>query len=67
MTGTRVTFSLLSNLFRVSFPGVKRPGHEVVHIPPSSAVVKIVWSLTSTPLVFLYGVDRDDITFPFRH
>ena len=67
MTRARVTFGLLSNLFRFSFPGVKRSGHEVLHIPSSSAVVKTVWSLTSTPLVCLYGVDRDDITFPFSH
>jgi hypothetical protein len=30
------------------FLGVKRPGHEADHSPPSSAEVKNVWSLTST-------------------
>jgi hypothetical protein len=32
------------------YQGVKRPGHEADHTPPSSAKVKNVWSYTSTPL-----------------
>ena len=32
--------SLLYNVYRVSFPGVKRPGRGVNHPPPSSAEVK---------------------------
>jgi len=32
--------SLLCNGYRVSFPGVKRPGRGVDHPPPSSAEVK---------------------------
>jgi hypothetical protein len=32
--------SLLYNWYRVSFPGVKRPGRGVTHPPPSSAEVK---------------------------
>ena len=32
--------SLLYNEYRVSFPGVKRPGRGVDHPPPSSAEVK---------------------------
>ena len=32
--------SLLYNVHRVSFPGVKRPGRVVNHPPPSSAEVK---------------------------
>jgi hypothetical protein len=31
------------------FLGVKRPGHEADHSPPSSADVKNAWSYTSTP------------------
>jgi len=31
---------------RGSFPGVKRPGHEADHSPPSSAEVKNAWSYT---------------------
>jgi hypothetical protein len=30
-------------------PGVKRPGREADHSPPSSAEVKNAWSYTSTP------------------
>jgi len=30
-------------------PGVKRPGREADHSPPSSAEVKNAWSCTSTP------------------
>jgi hypothetical protein len=32
-----------------SFPGVKWPGREAHHSPPSSAEVKNVWSYTFTP------------------
>jgi len=31
------------------YPGVKRPGREADHSPPSSAEVKNAWSYTSTP------------------
>jgi len=30
-------------------PGVKQPGCETDHLPPSSAGIKNVWSYTSTP------------------
>jgi hypothetical protein len=39
-----------------SFPGVKRPGREADHSPPSSAEVKNTWSYTSTPPIRLHGV-----------
>jgi hypothetical protein len=29
--------------------GIKRPGREADHSPPSSSEIKIVWSYTSTP------------------
>jgi hypothetical protein len=32
-----------------SFPGVKRPGREVDHSPPTTAEVKKMWIYTSTP------------------
>jgi hypothetical protein len=32
-----------------SFPGVKRPGREADHSPPTSAEVKKMWTYTSTP------------------
>jgi hypothetical protein len=37
-------------------PGVKRPGRETDHSPPSSAEVKNAWSYTSTPSIRLYGL-----------
>jgi hypothetical protein len=36
--------------------GVKRPGREVDHSPPSSAGSKNEWLYTSTPPVRLHGV-----------
>jgi hypothetical protein len=36
--------------------GVKRPGSEADHSPPSSAEVKNAWSHTSTPPIHLHGV-----------
>jgi hypothetical protein len=36
--------------------GVKRPGHEDDHLPPSGAEVKNAWSYTFTPPIFLHGV-----------
>jgi hypothetical protein len=39
-----------------SFSGVKRPGSEADHSPPSSAEVKNAWSYTSTPPICLHGV-----------
>jgi hypothetical protein len=32
-----------------SFPGVKRPGREADHSPPTSAEVKKIWIYTSIP------------------
>jgi hypothetical protein len=32
-----------------SFPGVKRPGREADHSPPSSAEIKNAWCYTSIP------------------
>jgi hypothetical protein len=36
--------------------GIKRPGCEADHSPPSSAEVKNTWSYTSTPPVHLHGL-----------
>jgi hypothetical protein len=45
--------SLLSNGYcRVFRPGVKRPGHEADHSPPTTAEVKKMWLYTSTPPYF---------------
>jgi hypothetical protein len=45
--------SLLFSRYRSSFAGVKWPGLEVDHCPPSSAEVKNEWSYTSSPSVCL--------------
>jgi hypothetical protein len=34
---------------RVSFPGVKQPGHKADHSPPFGAEVTNIWIYTSTP------------------
>jgi hypothetical protein len=36
--------------------GVKQPGREADHSPPSSAEIKNEWSYTSTPPLHLHGV-----------
>jgi hypothetical protein len=51
--------------YRGSSPGVKRPGREVNHSPPSSDDVKNKWSYTSTALICLNNVDREKFTFSF--
>lgn len=43
--------------------GVKWPAHEGDHSPPCSPKVKHKWSSTSTPRIYLHGVDRDKFTF----
>jgi hypothetical protein len=37
-------------------PGIKRPGREADHSPPSSVEVENAWSYTSTPTIRLHGV-----------
>jgi len=41
------------------FRGVKRPGHEVDHHPPSTIQVENEWGNTSGLLICLYDVYRD--------
>jgi len=36
--------------------GVKQPGHEADHSPPSSADIENMWSYTSTPPILLHGM-----------
>jgi len=48
------------------FPGVKQPGHELDHPPPSSAKVKNEWSYTSTPTTCLHGMDKDNFFLQMR-
>ena len=42
------SISLLLSGHRRFFPGVKRPGRDVDHVPPSSAEVKNEWRCTLT-------------------
>jgi hypothetical protein len=58
-----VASSLLSNWYQVCFPGIKRPGREVNHSRPSSAKVKNKGRSTSSFLLCLYDVDRENFTF----
>jgi hypothetical protein len=43
------TQSLIQWVPEAVFPGIKRPGREADHSPPSGADVKNAWSYTSTP------------------
>jgi hypothetical protein len=49
--------------------GVKRPGREADHSPPSSAEIKNAWNYTSTPqyafMVWCLVKHRDNFTFTF--
>jgi len=45
-----------------SLPQVTGVGHEVEHLPPSSAKVKNKWSYISTPPLCLNGINRDNVT-----
>ena len=48
----------LFNGRRGSFPVIWRPACDAEHSLPSSADVKNEWSYTSTPPIYLHGVDR---------
>jgi len=48
---------------RRSYPGLKRPGHEVNHATPSTAEVKKEWRYTSTRDIRPYGVERENYYF----
>jgi hypothetical protein len=47
MIGPKIIYK--SNYYILSFPGVKRPGREADHSPPTTAEVKKMWIYTSTP------------------
>ena len=57
--------SLILNGYPGCNLGVKRPGREVYHSPPSSDKVKNEWSYTSAPPISLRGVDSDNFTLFF--
>jgi hypothetical protein len=41
-------------------PGIKKPGREVDHSPPSNAEVKNDWRCTSASPICLYAMKRDN-------
>jgi hypothetical protein len=53
----------------VSIPGIKRPGRESDHSPPSRAKVKNAWSYNSTPpyvfMTWYLDKHRNNFTFAF--
>jgi hypothetical protein len=57
----------LLNGRRTYFPGLKPPGLDVDHSPPSSSEVKNEWSYASTPHIFLQGVNRDLKLYFYLH
>ena len=55
--------SLLFIGYRGSFWGAKKPRREVNHTPLSIAEVRNDWSYTSFILIYVHGVERDNVTF----
>jgi hypothetical protein len=47
-----------SNRYRVSLPAERRLACDAAHSLPYSATVKKGWSYTSTPPIYLHGVER---------
>jgi len=54
--------SFLFSRYRGCSPGLKRPGREVNHSPPSCAEDKNEWGCTFIPPIFLHGVDRKNFS-----
>jgi hypothetical protein len=48
--------NLLYNGYQVSFPGLKRPGHDVDHPPQLAPRLKKEYNYTSTPALGLHGL-----------
>jgi hypothetical protein len=57
--------NLLFNGYETLFPGIKWPGIEVGHPPPSSIEVKNEWSSTSDCPICLHVVNGDNFFFYF--
>jgi hypothetical protein len=53
--------------YRVSFPGVKRPGREVNHSSPSDDELNIQWNCTSAHSAYFRGADRGKFAFALFH
>jgi len=47
----------------ISFLGVKWPGNDIDHSPPSRARAKNEWNCTSPSSICLHCVERDNFTF----
>ena len=58
--------SLLFNVYRGSFQGVKWPGNEVGLSPPSVAKVKIECSHNCAPPISVQVAGREKVTFQFH-
>jgi hypothetical protein len=68
----RFTQSLIQWVPGALYSGVKRPGREVDHSPPTSAEVKKMWVYTSTPHTPSWRSawlvkHRDNFTLPLPH
>jgi len=61
------TPNLLSDGYRGTFPGVKRPGRDADYSPPTIAEVKSEWIYTSTPCLCYHGVYRENLNFYFYY
>jgi hypothetical protein len=55
-------FNIVFGGYQVSFPGISRPGREPGTSSPSGAEFKNEWSYTSTSLVCVRVVDKEDFT-----
>jgi hypothetical protein len=50
------------------YPGLKRPGREADHSPPTSAEIKITWSYVSTPpYIFMAYCLITGINVPYHY
>jgi hypothetical protein len=58
--------NLVFSVYEDSFPGLKRPGRDVDHLPPSSAEINNEWIHTFALLVCLHGVCWETFTFTIK-
>lgn len=56
----------MCSVYEDAFPGLKRLGPYVYHLPPSSAEVNKEWSHTSALLICLHGVYKETFTFSIK-
>jgi hypothetical protein len=58
--------NLVFSVYEHAFPGLKRRGRDIEHLPPSIAEVNNEWSHTSALLVCLHVVYRENFTFTIK-